>query len=152
MNIKRYGFILVALLVLGWSLGAVHAAPTDNAIESRTEYLDPNADFSRLTESEALQLAYWVLYPGNHNYNGHRIAAMKEIREAAKLLAIELNGDGKGHEDQSVSDARFLAVQRLLGQLRSRLTGEDQKPMAAHVDEALKHLSKGLDIRAVENE
>lgn len=152
MNIKRCLLIAVAMLVIIWSQVALHAAQPDNTAEPGTEYLDPNGDFSNLAEPEALRLAYWVLYRGNHNYNGHRAVAMRQIRGAAKLLGVELQGDGKGHEEQSISDGRFHLAQRLLEQARSRLTAEQQKPVLEHVDQALWQISLGLKIRAVEDE
>lgn len=152
MNIKRCLLIVVAMLVIDGPLAALHAAPADNTAEPGTEYLDPNGDFGNLTEPEALRLAYWVLYRGNHNYNGHRAVAMREIREAARLLGVELQGDGKGREEQSVSDARFHLARRLLEQARSRLTAEEQKPVLEHVHQALWQISLGLKIRAVEDD
>ncbi len=109
-------------------------------------------DYSRLTEPETLQLAYQVLQDANHNYNKHRVKAMNEISEAAKAVGLELKGSGPGHEDQSVSDARFHLARRLLEQVRSRLAAGAPEAERAHVEAALKEIAKGLEIREVEDQ
>src|SRR2546421_609671 len=43
----------------------------------------PLLDLSGLTDPEKLRLAHLVLLPGNHNYWGHRVAAMRALRAAA---------------------------------------------------------------------
>lgn len=143
--------VATVVFLLSWGMN-VPAAPSGKAAEERTEYLDPNGDYSSLTDPEALRLAYQILSQGNHNYNGHRIAAMNEIREAARLLGVELKGDGADRESQEISDARFHLAQRLLQQVRSKQTGETQKPVLKRVDQALSQIAVALKIRAVEKE
>src|SRR5438045_2969703 len=98
--------IVVALtLSCGVSMGAA---------EQGSDYaeIDPNVDVRALSNPDALRVAYGVLYTANHNYNGHRVRAMKEIRNAAAQLGVELAGDGSGHEKQDVSDEGFRLAQR----------------------------------------
>jgi len=139
------GVVATGLMVSG-----AYAGTSTNA--AATEYLDPTGDYSRLTETEALQMAYQVLQDANHNYNSHRVKAMSEISAAAKAVGLELKGSGPGHEDQDVSDARFHLARRLLEQVRSRLAAGAPEAERAHVEAALKEISKGLEIRAVEDE
>jgi hypothetical protein len=39
---------------------------------------------------------------------------LKQIEAAAKLLGVNVRGDGKGHENQGVSDAQLRTAQGLL--------------------------------------
>src|SRR3974377_234157 len=86
--------------------------------------------------------AYTTLEQANHDYKGHRVAAMKQIEAAGKILGVSVRGDGKGHEKQGVSDAQLRTAQGLLQQARSGLSGKALK----HVDKALQELSIALSI------
>ena len=87
--------------------------------------------------------AYTTLEQADHDYKGHRHAAMKQIEAAGKLLGIKVRGDGKGHEKQGVSDAQLRAAQGLLEQARPALSG---KPLQ-HVNKALQQISIALSIK-----
>ena len=143
---------VAAMLLMVWGGMSAYAATITNVAGTGTEYLDPEGDYSRLTEPEALRMAYQVLRDANHNYNKHRVRAMSEISAAAKAVALDLEGSGPGHEDQDVSDARFHLARRLLEQVRSRLVAGAPEAERVHVEAALKEISKGLQIRAVEDE
>ena len=90
-----------------------------------------------------LAQAYTTLEHADHDYKGHRVAAMKQIEAAAKLLGVKVRGDGKGHEPQRVSDAQLRTAQGLLQQAKSGLSGKPLK----HVNKALHELSIALSIR-----
>jgi hypothetical protein len=87
--------------------------------------------------------AYTTLEQADHDYKGHRKAAMKQIEAAAKLLGVKVRGDGKGHEKQGVSDAQLRTAQGLLQQAQSGLRG---KPLG-HVNKAQQQLSIALSIK-----
>jgi hypothetical protein len=87
--------------------------------------------------------AYSTLEQADHDYKGHRKAAMKQIEAAAKLLGVKVRGDGKGHEKQGVSDAQLRTAQGLLQQAQSGLSG---KPLR-HVNKALQELSIAFSIK-----
>ena len=87
--------------------------------------------------------AYTTLEQADHDYKGHRKAAMKQIEAAAKLLGVKVRGDGRAHEQQGVSDAQLRTAQGLLQQAQSVLSG---KPLG-HVNKALQHLSIALSIK-----
>jgi len=86
--------------------------------------------------------AYTTLEQADHDYKGHRIAAMKQIEAAAKLLGMKVHGDGRGHEKQGASDAQLRTAQGLLQQAQPGLSG---KPLR-HVNKALQQLSIALSI------
>ena len=87
--------------------------------------------------------AYTALEQADHDYKGHRKAAMKQIEAAAKILGVSVHGDSKGHEKQSVSDTQLRTAQGLLQQAQSGLSGKALK----HVDKALQELSIALSIK-----
>ena len=93
--------------------------------------------------ADLLQQAYTTLEQADHDYKGHRIAAMKQIEAAGKLLGLNLRGDGKGHEKQGVSDQQLRSAQALLEQARAGLAGKSLK----HVDRAIKQLNIALSIK-----
>ncbi len=96
------------------------------------------------TPSAALLVqAYTTLEHADHDYKGHRVAAMKHIEAAGKLLGVKVRGDGKGHEKQGVSDAQLRTAQGLLQQARPGLSGKALK----HVDKAMEELSVALRIK-----
>ena len=87
--------------------------------------------------------AYTTLEQADHDYKGHRVAAMKQIEAAAKLLGVDVRGDGKGHEPQGVSDTQLRTAQGLLEQARAELTGVPLR----HVNQAIAQISTALTIK-----
>lgn len=63
-----------------------------------------------------LSQAYAALSVADHDYQGHRVKAMKHIEVAAKVLGITLQGNGTGHEPQTTSDQQLRSAQSLLQQ------------------------------------
>jgi hypothetical protein len=90
-----------------------------------------------------LSEAYATLSVADHDYKGHRVAAMKQIEAAGKLLGVDVSGNGKGHEKQGTSDEQLRAAQGLLQQASSGLSGKALK----HVNNALKQISTALAIK-----
>ena len=93
--------------------------------------------------AKLLREAYVTLAKADHDYKGHRVEAMKQIEAAAKLLATDLRGDGKGHEKQGVSDEQLRAARGILEQARGALKGKPLK----HVDRAIHQINVALKIR-----
>jgi hypothetical protein len=117
-------FVGLAVVCFGLSLGqSLMAAPAPAA--------------------SLLVQAYTTLEHADHDYKGHRVAAMKQIEAAAKLLGVKVRGDGKGHEPQRVSDAQLHTAQGLLQQAKPGLSGKPLK----HVNKALHELSIALSIK-----
>ncbi len=92
---------------------------------------------------DLLRQAYVTLAAADHDYKGHRVEAMKQIHAAARLLGLNLHGEGKGHEKQGVSDEQLRAAQALLQQASTSLSGKPLK----HVQAAEKQISVALSIR-----
>jgi hypothetical protein len=90
--------------------------------------------------ADLLAQAYTTLERADHDYQGHRVAAMKQVAAAAKLLGVSIRGDGKGHEKQGLSDDQLRRAQGLLQEARSRLNGKVLK----HVNKAIQQISIAL--------
>jgi hypothetical protein len=90
-----------------------------------------------------LTQAYAALSVADHDYQGHRVKAMKQIEAAAKELGISLTGNGKGHEQQVTSDQQLQTATSLLQQALGGLPPKAQK----HVSKALEQLSIALSIK-----
>jgi hypothetical protein len=140
-----------AVLFLALSSAAsLYAAPTEAEVQPPAGIETVN--LAELTTPEVIRLAYYVLLPGNHNYNSHRAHAMTEISEAAHSFGLDLKERGKGGEDQKKSDGRLVLARRLLEPLRTRLTSEEEKPVLDHVEQALKEIVLALKHRGLDEE
>jgi hypothetical protein len=118
MNIRFFRPWLLALM-LGLALNA-YAAPVD-----------------------LLSQAYGELSSADHDYKGHRKAAMRQVADAARLLGVTLGGGGRVRERQGISDDHLRNAQGLLHQAASGLSGRPLK----HVIAAERQLSVALSIR-----
>jgi hypothetical protein len=96
------------------------------------------------SEVSMLQDAYVLLSQANHDYDGHRVQAMKSIHKAAILLRVNLQSKGDVHEDQGSSDAQLQKAQKILQQARTFAAGKNQRKLIKHLDTALGHLSAAL--------
>jgi hypothetical protein len=93
--------------------------------------------------ADLLRQAYGELASADHDYKGHRAAAMKRIEEAGKMLGVRLHGEAKMHEKQGISDDHLRAAQSLLSQAAGGLSGKPLK----HVLAAEKDLSVALRVK-----
>jgi len=92
---------------------------------------------------DLLTQAYATLSRADHDYRGHRAAAMAHVEAAGKALGINVRGDGRGHEKQGVSDDQLRAAQGLLEQAKAGLRG---KPLR-QVNRAIAQINTALSIR-----
>jgi hypothetical protein len=99
---------------------------------------------SKNSEVSMLQDAYVLLSQANHDYDGHRVKAMKSIHKAAVLLKVNLQAKGDVHENQGSSDEQLQKAQKILKQARTFAADRNQKKMVQHIDAALGHLSAAL--------
>jgi hypothetical protein len=95
------------------------------------------------TPGALLTQAYVALASADHDYKGHRAAAMKHVEDAAKVLGVNVRGDGHNHEKQGVSDEQLRTANGLLEQARPALKGKSLH----HVNRALKEISTALKIK-----
>ena len=131
---RRFG------ILTSWTLALVVAAAL---FASRSA----SAANPAASESEALKNAYTTLSKADHDYKGHRRAAMNHIERACKLLGTPIKGDGKAGEAQGVSDEQLRAAQSILQGVRTQAAANNQKQVLAQVDAALGELSTALSIK-----
>jgi len=93
--------------------------------------------------ADLLRQAYGELASADHDYKGHRAAAMKRLEAAGKALGVNLHGEGRQHEKQGISDAHLRNAQGLLSQAASGLSGKALK----HVQAAERDLSVALSVK-----
>jgi hypothetical protein len=93
--------------------------------------------------ADLLRRAYGELASANHDYKGHRVSAMKEVREAARVLGVDLSGDEGDRLNQRVSDLHLRNAQGILKAAASGLSGESLQ----HVVAAERQISIALSIK-----
>ena len=98
-------------------------------------------------EVQQLQGAYHILEVADHDYKGHRKAAMREIERACKLMGAEPRGDGKGKEPQGTSDAQLRAAQSMLQSARATASSEHLAQVVGHIDGAIREISVALHVK-----
>jgi hypothetical protein len=128
-------FLLPGLAGAAMAPKGVHVTPVV-AVQGTTI---PNAG----AEAALLQQAYGLLATADHDYNGNRIKAMKEIEAAAKILGVSLHGDGKVREAQGASDAQLRSARDLLVKAANGLMGRE----LLRIERAISHLNIALAIR-----
>ncbi len=99
------------------------------------------------TPREELAHAYRLLKIANHDYAGHREAAMRELEAAGRDLGIELEGHDIEHERQMKSDEQVTEARRLLRESRDKLERRDREREAAHLDRAMRELDAALEVK-----
>jgi hypothetical protein len=135
-------FISAAVLTLFLSFGAnLRAQPAASGNSGPTVKSSASGNSSAATG--LLSQAYAALSGADHDYQGHRIRAMRQIEAAAKELGVNLQGDSSGQEQQGASDQQLHTAQSLLQQA---LTGLPEKAKR-HVERAIEQLSVALSIK-----
>jgi hypothetical protein len=139
MNIKPVRlFVTTAVAFLLLSCGQNLQAQTTAPVTKPTKSVNSPAAASLLTQ------AYTALAAADHDYQGNRVRAMKQIEIAAKILGVTLAGDGKVKEQQVASDQQLRTAQGLLQQ--AVVAGLRPKPQE-HVEKALAFLTTALAIK-----
>jgi len=100
-----------------------------------------------------LSEAYRLLASADHDYNGHRALAMREVKNAARLVGQRVTGERSSvervssnrtePEAQAASDGQLRRAQSLLQGAAGSFSGEALQ----HVQAAVQHLSLALNVR-----
>ena len=93
---------------------------------------------------EELAHAYRLLQRADHDYEGHRIEAMRAVEAAGRELGISLKGDLSDHERQWKSDEHMVEARRLLRHAREKLENRDRDRVAERVEKASKEIDSAL--------
>ncbi len=119
-------FISVAVIAFLFSFGlAAHAEPP----------------------RDELAHAYHLLKKADHDYDGHRVKAMEEVKAAASDLGIELGGELDDHEYQWHSDEQMKEARRLLRDAREKLEAHDRDRVADRVEKAIQEITAALEVK-----
>jgi hypothetical protein len=97
-------------------------------------------------EADVLKEAYATLEKADHDYKGHRVAAMHHIEKACDLLGQPIKGDGRGHQTQKLSDDELKEAKHKVEMVRHYI-GNTQPAIASQLDEAIKQLGIALTIK-----
>jgi hypothetical protein len=127
----------VAFLLLSWGQNLCAQTTTPPPAKANKPVNSPAA-------AGLLSQAYSALAAADHDYQGNRVRAMKQIEIAAKILGVTLSGDGKVKELQTTSDQQLRTAQALLQQ--AVVAGLKPKPQT-HVEKALAFLTTALAIK-----
>jgi hypothetical protein len=144
--------VKIAAFIAAVSCAAhLHAAPqsssqTPNGSAAGSKQ-QPSSAFANSAEAGMLQQAYVILSTGDHDYKGHRVRAMHQIEAAAKLLGMNLSGDGKDKQPQPLSDAKLREAQGLLQNVLGAAEVKNQKRVVKHINEAIDQINIALSIR-----
>ncbi|HZM03403.1 MAG TPA: hypothetical protein VFC44_10285 [Candidatus Saccharimonadales bacterium] len=94
-------------------------------------------------KAEKLRHAYRILERGDHDYKGHRLLAMHQIEAAAKILGVDLHGEGRGHEKQLLSDVQLHEAKHALEDIVDETHGKERQ----HIRKAIGQIDTALAIR-----
>lgn len=96
------------------------------------------------TPREEVAHAYVLLKMANHDYGGHRAAAMHELEAAGNALGLDLHGHGTEHERQMKSDELVAESSRILHEARDKLEARDRQRVADHIERAIREIDGAL--------
>ena len=99
------------------------------------------------SELGLLKRTYHVLKIADHDYDGHRMKAMRSIEAACDILGENVRGDGKGGERQPVSDDQLRDAQKNLLQAHQMAMSLKQKDVVVHLDKAANELAHALGVK-----
>jgi hypothetical protein len=94
-----------------------------------------------------LRDAYIILSTGDHDYNGHRVDAMQQVRAAADSLGLDVSGDATGGKPQPLSDERMREAKNLIVQVRDSAAVKDQAKVVKKLNEAIHQINSALGIK-----
>jgi hypothetical protein len=103
--------------------------------------------FGDSAEADMLHRAYRILSHGDHDYKGHRVAAMKQVKAAADLLGVDLSGDDRDRERQVLSDDKMREARDLLTHVLGASEVKGQPRIAKHINAAIRQIDVALEVR-----
>ena len=145
-RISNYASIAVVATFLPLVISASHAASNPSQL---------NADSTVLLQSQLkrvdwndekrrkLRRAYWLLEGADRDYKGHKGKAMEEIKKAAKLMDMDLHGEGYGGVRQPWSNERLHEARKALEDIVDTHHEREHE----HIWRAIQEIDKALEVR-----
>ena len=151
MKIKSL-FIQAALLGAALTCGTAlrannNIAPTQTLRGGDTSNGFQTVGFGDTAEAKTLRDVYITLATGDHDYNGHRAAAMTHVKAAADLLGLDLGGDARARQPQALSDDKMRESKAMILQVMDAAEVKDQKKVVKHLEEAVHEINVSLGIK-----
>jgi hypothetical protein len=137
--------LMAAVLCCGAGLQARTVLLTADASVPANQH--ETVAFRDSAEAGMMHRAYHILATGDHDYKGHRVAAMHRIEAAAKLLGLDLSGDLKDKEPQVLSDDKLREVKGLLQNVLGASAVKGQKRIERHINGAIDEINLALSVR-----
>jgi hypothetical protein len=142
----HYASTAALAALLPFTLMSSRAASAPSSLDASISGLQ-QAQFQPVAWEEAkrhkLRHAYWLLDQADRDYKGHRGKAMEEIKKAAKIMGLDLHGEGYSGEHQAWSDERLREARQLLVDIVDKShEGEHE-----HIWKAIQEIDKALEVR-----
>ncbi len=136
----------VAFLPLGSVIAS--ATPVPSVLQTDSG-LYQSSDFQQVDWDDAkrkkLRHAFWLLNESDRDYDGHKAKAIEEIKEAGRIMGIDLKkGEGWGGEHQKWSDARLREARDLLIEVAEKSGGPREHE---HLRKSIHEIDKALEVR-----
>lgn len=144
MKIKILSLGTIVTFISGASLLAITSPQTATVAGTPAAQFE-TVDFSNSAEAGMMHRAYRILAYGDHDYHGHRVAAMKQVKQAADLLGLDLKGDDRDKEAQVLSDDQLRTARDLLTHVLNNSEVKGQDRIAKHVQNAIDQINKALE-------
>lgn len=143
MKTKMISLATAVTLLSGTGLLAMTSPQTPITPAFPNPHFERTA-FSDSAEAGMMHRAYRILASGDHDYHGHRLAAMEQIKKAADLLGVDLHGDEGTHDRQFLSDDRLREARGLLKHVLNASEVKSQDRIAHHVQAAIDEIDHAL--------
>jgi hypothetical protein len=145
MKTKIISITTILTIMSGASLLAITSPQTATAPASPAAQFQTVA-FGDSAEAGMMHRAYRILAYGDHDYKGHRVAAMNQVKKAADLLHLDLSGDDRDKERQVLSDDQLRTARDLLTHVLDNSEVKGQDRIAKHIHNAIKEIDTALSI------
>jgi hypothetical protein len=149
MKIHRvYNYVSMAALaaLLPLAVASSRAASAPSTLDADGAVLQ-QAQLRRVDWDDAkrhkLRHAYWLLEQSDRDYKGHKGKAIEEIKKAAKMMGMDLHGEGYSGEHQPWSDERLREARHALEDIVDKGHEHEHE----HLWKAISEINKALEVR-----
>ena len=145
MKTKLLSFVAVAS-VMGTASVLAITQPQTAIVQTAQAGQFETVRFSDTAEADMMHRAYRILAFGDHDYKGHRVAAMKQVKTAADLLGLDLSGDDRNRQPQVLSDDKMREARDLLTHVLNAAEVKGQPRISKHINAAIRQIDIALEI------